>query len=299
MTCWGGTNIEAWTSAERLGQIPAFRKDLNRIANLKINADELAESHRKAVEEWTLNIGKKEGSINTANRALWVQRDFDDASWKSMNLPVFMEDAGLKGFDGHVWFRHEIDIPKAWGGKALKLSTGKVDDDDITYFNGIEVGHTDGSNAMRVYEIPASLVKRGKAVITVRCVDYGAGDGIWSNPADLLIASASDAQHPVSLAGCWRYNASIPLSNIAEHPVRLDNNPYVPTCLFNAMLKPLVPFAVKGAIWYQDEGNVDRAKQYRDLMPNPINNWCVEWKSDFPFFIVQLANYMKRKDMPG
>ncbi|KXB51102.1 hypothetical protein HMPREF1870_00048 [Bacteroidales bacterium KA00344] len=193
MTCWGGTNIEAWTSAERLGQIPAFRKDLNRITNLKINADELAESHRKAVEEWTLNIGKKEGSINTANRALWVQRDFDDASWKSMNLPVFMEDAGLKGFDGHVWFRHDI----------------------------------------------------------------------------------------------------------AEHPVRLDNNPYVPTCLFNAMLKPLVPFAVKGAIWYQDEGNVDRAKQYRDLMPNPINNWCVEWKSDFPFFIVQLANYMKRKDMPG
>lgn len=298
MTCWGGTNIEAWTSAESLGQIPAFRAELSRIASLKNNADELAEFHQKAVREWALNIGKKEGSIDAENRVLWAQTDFDDADWKHMTLPALMEDAGLKGFDGHVWFRHEIDIPKAWTGKALTLSLGKIDDDDITYYNGIEVGHTDGPNAMRRYEIPAKWVKGGKAVITVRCVDYGSGGGIWGNPADLFIASVSDAQHPLSLAGSWRYKAATPLSAIAEHPVRLDNNPNVPACLFNAMLKPLVPFAIKGVIWYQGEANVDRAKQYRDLMPNLIHNWRAEWKSDFPFLIVQLANYMKRKDMP-
>lgn len=75
-------------------------------------------------------------------------------------------------------------------------------------------------------------------------------------------------------------------------------NPNRPTVLYNAMLKPIIPYAIQGAIWYQGESNAGRAYQYRDLFPLMIRDWRQQWGSDFPFYFVQLANYMERKDEP-
>ena len=68
--------------------------------------------------------------------------------------------------------------------------------------------------------------------------------------------------------------------------------------LYNAMINPLVGYAIKGAIWYQGEDNSNRAWQYRDLMPLMIEDWRHKWGYDFPFFMVQLANFMQRHDQP-
>ena len=56
-----------------------------------------------------------------------------------MQLPGFWERNGLDGFDGVVWFQREIEIPAAWQGKEVRLSLGKIDDEDITYYNGQEI----------------------------------------------------------------------------------------------------------------------------------------------------------------
>ncbi|HEX3998425.1 MAG TPA: sialate O-acetylesterase [Pirellulales bacterium] len=62
--------------------------------------------------------------------------------------------------------------------------------------------------------------------------------------------------------------------------------------LYNGMIAPLVPFAIRGAIWYQGEANVGRAAQYRELLPTMIRNWRSEWKQgDFPFGVVQIAPF--------
>jgi sialate O-acetylesterase len=62
--------------------------------------------------------------------------------------------------------------------------------------------------------------------------------------------------------------------------------------LFNGMIAPLVPFAIKGVIWYQGESNVNRAKQYQTLFPSLISDWRTQWnQGDFPFLFVQLANF--------
>jgi sialate O-acetylesterase len=78
-----------------------------------------------------------------------------------------------------------------------------------------------------------------------------------------------------------------------------NNNPGTPTVLYNAMIQPLLPYAIKGAIWYQGEGNSGNPMQYRVLFPAMIKDWRRAWgQGDFPFLFVQLANYMKRETEP-
>lgn len=72
-----------------------------------------------------------------------------------------------------------------------------------------------------------------------------------------------------------------------------------PSCLYNGMIAPLVPYAMRGVIWYQGESNNRQAYQYRALFPAMIRSWRAQWKQgDFPFLFVQLANYMKREAEP-
>ena len=80
---------------------------------------------------------------------------------------------------------------------------------------------------------------------------------------------------------------------------KLQNNPNLVTVLNNAMINPLVPFAIKGAIWYQGESNAGRAAQYQTLLPTLIADWRKQFGvGDFPFYIVQLANFMAQDTEP-
>jgi len=87
-------------------------------------------------------------------------------------------------------------------------------------------------------------------------------------------------------------------------PLRKPQNPLTgqhrPANLYNGMLLPLIPYAIRGAIWYQGESNASRAYQYRDLFPRMIQNWRADWgQGDFPFYFVQLANYKAIKPEPA
>ncbi len=82
-------------------------------------------------------------------------------------------------------------------------------------------------------------------------------------------------------------------------PVSPDQNPNNPTGLYNGMIAPIVPYGIKGAIWYQGEANTSQAVVYRTLFPAMIADWRENWaQGDFPFLFVQLANYMPRKPEP-
>ncbi|MBT4483878.1 MAG: sialate O-acetylesterase [Candidatus Latescibacteria bacterium] len=85
-----------------------------------------------------------------------------------------------------------------------------------------------------------------------------------------------------------------------KSPVKLSIVPQLPVWVYNAMIAPLVPYAIKGVIWYQGESNAGRAYQYRKLFPSLIRNWRRLWnQGNFPFLFVQLANYGKSDPHPG
>ncbi len=83
------------------------------------------------------------------------------------------------------------------------------------------------------------------------------------------------------------------LQTVDMKTTKVGPNDY-PTLLFNGMLNPIIPYGIKGAIWYQGESNASRAQQYKRVFPNMIKDWRTKWnQGNFPFLFVQLANYMK------
>src|SRR5439155_3639814 len=114
--------------------------------------------------------------IDTATLAQWSATDYEDKEWRPMNVPGLWESQqpGPK-FDGVIWLRKEIDIDDASAGKAAVLKLAMIDDNDVTYVNGIQVGGVNGYNVKRVYNIGSGILKKGKNIIAVRVEDTGGG----------------------------------------------------------------------------------------------------------------------------
>lgn len=93
--------------------------------------------------------------------------------------------------------------------------------------------------------------------------------------------------------------ARLPIDDPDSTTIEILKNPNIPTTLHNAMIAPIVPYMIKGAIWYQGESNAGRAYQYRTLFPLMINDWRTKWGHNFPFYFVQLANFMQTNEEPS
>lgn len=288
-TCWGGTVAEAWTDAETLAGIPAFEEKLRTLERLPESVEERQRFFDTQMAAWTQTMTRSDPGFREGH-PLWADPGYDDSEWRQLDVPGFVQEQGLEDFSGFIWMRRNIEIPQTWAGGDLTLSLAAIDDNDCTYFNGTEVGHTEGWMAPRVYKIPGSLVKAGKATIAVRVMDTGGNGGIYGDPERLSLSNASGER--IELAGPWRGKVAMRLSEAPEMPVNTAHNPNYPTFLYNAMIHPLVGYGMRGAIWYQGEANVDRAAQYAELLPSMIHGWRRRWNNCFPFYIVQLANFM-------
>lgn len=293
---WGGTPAEAWTSGASLTEMPEFRGEVERIASMPDNKEERAARYKDELAGWfnTFNVSDPEFKDG---RFDYFAVSYDDSGWDNTPVPGYITDSKYGAFDGIIIYRKVVDIPESIAGKRLTLCLGKVDDDDITFFNDMMIGSTTGPGETREYAIPAEAVKAGKAVITVRSIDTGGLAGITGYDDRECRLTAADGS-TISLNGTWKTRMAAPLSSLSSKPRDPVNDPKNACVLYNAMINPLVGYAIKGAIWYQGEDNSNRAWQYRDLMPLMIEDWRQKWGYDFPFFMVQLANFMQRHDQP-
>ena len=291
-TSWGGTIIEAWMSEGAISLYPEMAGELAKVKSLSDNESKRENTFDEEIEAFTRKVnlqdkGKRDGV------AVWAHPGLDDSSWKSIKLPSKVQEL-WPSTNGIYWFRKEIDIPASWAGKDLTLSLGPVDDFDETYWDGELVGSGQHWNKAREYAIPARLVKDGRAVITIRCTDDH-GDGGLYGSSDLLFLQAPDGQR-IMLDNEWKVTLSVSFEGMPQSTARTPN---MPTVLYNAMIRPLAPFAIKGAIWYQGESNAGKAYRYRDLMQSMILDWRALWGYDFPFYITQLAGYKSINETPG
>lgn len=135
----------------------------------------------------------------------------------------------------------------------------------MTYFNGVQVGATHALEQERVYRVPGRLVEGGEAVIAIRVLDTG-GDGGLNYDGPSLRLSLSDDRY-IPLSGPWRYRVGSELADLPAPPVQPDFDPHRPTALYHSMLRPLVPLAFRGAVWYQGESNAWAGRAVRDAFP--------------------------------
>jgi sialate O-acetylesterase len=295
-TSWGGTVAEAWTGEEALEYMPDFSDGIREVRS-RTDAEAI-ELYEKKQQEWDVVYRAAEKRLESSSTD-WMEANYDDSDWKTMHLPDVWEKQGLAGFDGIVWFRKILDIPAAWAGKGLQLSLAKIDDSDVACFNGTEVGATAVWNTERIYTVPGKLVKKGKAVISIRVTDTGGDGGVFGEKEQLFLAQKSTpGSNRISLSGDWKYQTVIDFKDFPKKPEHPFSAPNRPTVLFNAMIHPLVPYAIQGAIWYQGESNADRPAQYRELFPLMIRDWRKQWQKDFPFYFVQLANFREPQTQP-
>jgi sialate O-acetylesterase len=152
-------------------------------------------------------------------------------------------------------------------------------------------------------------------------VPIGILESDWGGtPAEVWMGDnflRANPDYEIDIMGEWglesdRYHRNLAAYEEAQRQAKASNTeftnrppgrPWKPAELYNGMIAPLIPFAIKGAIWYQGESNAGsprRAMQYRKLFPDLIRDWRLVWgEGDFPFLLVQLAPYMKIKNEPG
>ncbi|UCG59694.1 MAG: hypothetical protein JSU70_09285 [Phycisphaerales bacterium] len=302
-TSWGGTPAEAWTSARVLRTIEDFKDAVEEIEQVRKDPEPFERRYQEQMLQWQKKIDFS-GPPGSGEKGC-TDLEFDDSTWPEMELPKLWDGPELASFDGLVWFRKEIDVPDSWVGKELILELGPIDDMDTTWINGVKVGGLETRGHYRTnrkYLVGSSVIRAGRNVIVVKVLDTSGGGGIYGKAEQMkLRPRGADDGDAIQLAGSWRYKKGFDLGSMPPQPrppLRVDN-PHAPASLYNGMIAPLIPYGIRGAIWYQGESNADRPYQYRELFPAMIKNWRRDWgQGNFPFLFVQLANFVTGADWP-
>jgi sialate O-acetylesterase len=294
---WGGTVAEAWTSEKTLRDMGDFDEALDALEQERQNPGYLKEKHDQATQRWWRALEQADPGSGAGQ---WMSPGCDDSGWKVMSVPTAWESEDLRDFDGVVWLRTEIELPETWVGRQLVLELGPIDDIDTTWVNGTKVGGLEQPNRWHVsrkHAVPADVAKAGRNTIAVRVCDMGRRGGIYGKPEQLKLYPADASNAARSLAGEWRYQVGIELTKLPPWPQTYLLHANSPSVLYNGMITPLVPYTIRGAIWYQGESNRLRAQQYRTLFPRMIGNWRAAWgQGDFPFYYVQIAPFDYARD---
>ena len=283
----GGTPAEAWTSAEALRPLKDFDVPLAELAKLTAAG---APEYGNFVMHWydEYDVGQK---------GHWSAADFDDSSWKTVEIPGGFSELGVPDTAALAWFRKEIDLPDPLPAGRAMLHLGIIERMDTAYINGKEVGASAWVENPRAYFIHDGVLKPGRNVIAIRVLKTKPDGGFLSKPEDLHLALGDKTSVP--LAGKWKGQLSVDARPPHPLPMAFENWPVMPTVLYEGMLKPIAPLAITGAIWYQGEQNSPRGYQYRKILPAMIADWrSLFGQGDFPFYIVGLPAFKQRSATP-
>lgn len=285
-TSLGGSPVQAWMDENSLKKYPEYLEEAKKWRN-----DDLIKStesgEQAAGKAWYSELDQTDLGL----KQHWEKSDLDDSGWKTMTVPGSWEDQE-GSFDGTVWLRKEIILPKGSAAQSAFLNLGRIKDADVTYINGVKVGNVTYEYPPRWYDIPAGVLKDGKNIIAVRITNgSGKGQFIADKPYYLEIGNRK-----IDLKGQWKYNVGAKMTKMAPGQTFIR---WKPTGLYNSMINPLIDYKIKGFIWYQGESNTGKQKEYGDLLTTMITDWRTKWNEEnAPFLIVQLANFMESKSQP-
>lgn len=293
----GASAAEAWTSGDALRKhMPFDFQDQLTELNASVAMGGPGYDYFKDLERWTAAVDPQ-----SARSKYSSDPKLDTKDWLDIAVPKPWKETDLKDFTGLAWFRHWIDIPESWNGKDLSLALSIIHDIDIVWLNGTLLGSTQVPGAQRTYHVDARLVHPGKNLLTVAIVGKALPSGFCSGPTNMVIRPAVNPGNQIlRLSGMWKAKPAVALKDLTTSvPQPPVGNYKTITSLYNGMIAPLAPFAIKGVLWYQGEANGPRWLQYRRLLPTLITDWRQRFQvGDFPFLVVSLASYNPQQTKP-
>ena len=265
-------------------------------------------------KEWSsLDVGDKEFKkvdFDDSNWSQWESKytDYGNINYQSEGrFESAFEESNKLLSDGVIWFRTKIIIDDISEDYQLVVEKG-IDDTDQTYFNGELIGNTFSWSRKRSYNIPKELLKKGENILAIRITDRIGGGGFNSH---VIIKNSKIKKQLVFSEFKFKHHAfiinasSVIIHNLSHEELikkssyLLDNipmqyrinDPNGYSALFKKMLTPVMPYTIKGTIWYQGESNVDNNYEYQELFTGMIEDWRENWGYDFSFYYVQIAPF--------
>ena len=305
---FGGTAAEPWTSIEALDHDPVWKEKAAREAAAARDLPEALKVFPGKVQGWATKNGAQDPG-NVAMQMDWAAPGFNDSDWKEVEIPSPLQVTGVKA-GGIIWYRKSFVLPPTATGE-FNFEIGSISNGVATvFFNGTEVKpavpyENFMRSALRVH-VPKELVHPGQSNLLAVRLYALAPSSTWGVPATRMNLPVAV---PKMLDNHWKFHVAMEFPPLT--PAALTDLPSPPTAslsntssaLFNSMINPLIPYAIKGTIWYQGESNAnspEHALEYRRLLPTLIGDWRKRWsEGNFPFYIVQLANYTAAKPQPS
>ncbi|MGY3091304.1 sialate O-acetylesterase [Hymenobacter sp. UYAg731] len=287
----GGSPAEAWLSADALKQFPTYEQQGAKYKDSTLVAG-IRQREGAAVAIWYRSLYQADQG-EARGQQKWSDPGYDASGWASMNVPGYWASQTPLGMvNGVVWFRKEVEVPAAMAGQPARLELGTLVDADSTYINGQLVGTTGYQYPPRKYEVKAGVLKPGKNVLVVRLINNG-GRGGFTPDKNYQFTTGDQT---LDLRGSWQYKLGAALPPTPG----TTTFQYQPGGLFNGMIAPVLPYAVKGVLWYQGESNTGHPQDYQALMTSLIGDWRQQLAQPaLPFLYVQLANFMPARPEPS
>jgi sialate O-acetylesterase len=287
----GGTQAEQWTSRDALDTVPTFGERAARHAAEQRDHPQAVAGYPARLAAWERAHGREEPA-NRGEPEGWMRPDAPSDGWRTVAGPTRWSELGMP--DGGVaWIRKTIDVPADKVGAKLRVDLGGIDSQYVTlYWNGSKIGDwgrqpPDFNKGYARFDVPADQVLAGSAVLAIRFVSpfgnrvpsFGIGSFKgWPGMGPDFQVRVESTFPPLGKEAAGAY---------PQIPPRGGS-----TTLFNGMINPLVPYALRGAVWYQGEGDGSRGYEYRTMLPLLIADWRNHFgQPDLPFLVQQLPNW--------
>ena len=277
---YGGTPIHAWMSEKALKNFPETIAEIQLLKN-PTYVNTIIQNDINLEKNWNTTLNNNDLGIKNN----WKSNATDTSTWSDITVGFTKKDIGS------VWYKKDIMVSSQTASNASLLQLAILIEADSTYVNGKLVGHTNNQYAIRKYDIPANTLVEGKNTITVRLVNNSLTGGFYGSIFQLI-----GTNETIDLKGTWKTKVGYAMATLPT-PVNLL---WKPTALYNSMIEPLKNYAMKGAIWYQGEGNTGKPSQYSIYLRSMIEDWRSLFANPtMPFLYVQLPNYQAAVANPG
>ncbi len=300
---FGGSPAESWVRLDFIEKIKGFENTSKRL--------EIANDPNTPYNKWVAkHTSVKWDSLIEVDNFKWVDEthleflssDYNDDAWQDAAVTSIGEAFEKDDFNGIGWIRQQLNIDSLPEGD-LVFDLGETDDLYTIFINGEMIGRKEyWGVASNRYTFSSDVLKKGQNTIAIRFIDvWGEGGlnvdrnrGIYAGEKKIIALNEDWKLNMVCyLTGGDFYILESGDEEIAlASPDRMPHQSNSPTTLNNGMIAPLVPYTLKGFIWYQGESNQGRAEEYKTLFPAVIDSWRAQWKNEaLPFYYVQIAPF--------